>query len=114
MLAIELSDVSYIKRDGGLTRYGSRLPEDLGNLRINLNHEVFFDCDLSMPLINLLFDPPGELVLQDCCADVCYPLLGCLRELNLWIREKVVHFFVVREEEFVDFFDAEAFISKSS
>jgi len=64
-----------------------------------------------MPLINLLFDPPGELVFQDCCADVCYPLLGGLRELDLSIGEKVEHLFMVGEKEFLDFFDAEAFIS---
>ena len=64
-----------------------------------------------MPLINLLLDPSGELVLQDCGADVCYPLLGSLRELDLRIGEKVEHLFVVGEKEFLDFFDAEAFIS---
>ena len=65
-----------------------------------------------MPLVDLILDPFGEFVLQDCSADVGDPLLGRLRELDFRLRQEVVHLFMVGQEVFLDLFDAEAFISK--
>ena len=56
--------------------------EDLGHLRIHLDHDVFLVCHLVVPRIDLVLDPVCELVLENGGTHVGNPLLGSLGELK--------------------------------
>ena len=56
--------------------------ENLGHLRIHLDHDVFLVCHLVVPRIDLVLDPVRELVLENGGTHVGNPLLGSLGELK--------------------------------
>lgn len=98
--------------DVSLTRYSCRKLECLGDFGVDLDHEILLHRDLVVPLIGLLLDPFSESVFQYGGADVRNPILGRLGQLNLRLREIIVDFSVVGQEEELDFFEAEALIPR--
>ena len=93
-----------------LTRYGGGLLEDLGDLRIHLDHEVLLDSYLFMTRCDLGLHPVGELVLEDGRADVGEPLLRRLRELDVRLRKVIVDLRVRIVKELPDLLYAEALV----
>ena len=93
-----------------LTRYGGGLLEDLGDLRIHLDHEVLLDSHLFMTRRDLGLHPVGELVFEDGRADVGEPLLRRLRELDVRLGKVIVDLRVRIVKELPDLLYAEALV----
>ena len=93
-----------------LTRYRGGLLEDLGDLRIHLDHEVLLDSHLFMTRRDLGLHPVGELVFEDGRADVGEPLLRRLRELDVGLWQVIVDLRVRLVEELSDLLHAEALV----
>ena len=93
-----------------LTADGGRLLEDLGNLRVHLDHQILLHGDLLVPCFDLRTDPLVEVLTDDGRANVADPLLGRLGQLELGLREIVVDLPVIGLEEREHFLDAEAFV----
>ena len=69
-----------------LTAHCSGLPEDLGYLRVHLDHYVLLYGHLCVAILNLLLDPIIEGLAEDRGDYVTKPLFRCLGkfELRLW------------------------------
>ena len=61
--------------EGALTADGGRLLEDLGYLRVHLDHEVVLHGHLGVAGLDLLLDPLGEGLADHGGDDVADPLL---------------------------------------
>ena len=92
------------------TRYRGGLLEDLGDLRVHLDHEVLLDSHLFVARRDLGLHPVGELVLEDGRADVGEPLLRRLRELDVGLWQVIVDLRVRLVEELSDLLHAEALV----
>lgn len=93
-----------------LTADGRGLPEDLGDGRVHLDHEVLLLGHLGVALVDLFLDPFAELLFKDRGADVADPLLRRLRQLDLRLREVLVDLRVLLVQELPDLLDAEALV----
>ena len=93
-----------------LTTDGGRLLEDLGDLRVHLDHQVLLHGDLLVPRFDLRADPLVEVLTDDGRANVADPLLGRLWQLELGLRKIVIDLPVIGLEEREHFLDAEAFV----
>ena len=98
------------KGEGALTADGRRLLEDLGDLRVHLDHEVVLHGHLGVAGLDLLLDPLGEWLADHRGDDVADPLLRRLGQLNLLLRQILEDMRVVVGHEPHDLLDAEAFI----
>ena len=78
LLLFILKFIGEISVDGVLTTDCCRLLEDLGNLRVHLDHEVSFNGDFLVTCLYLLPDPLVKGLTNDGRADITDPLLGRL------------------------------------
>jgi hypothetical protein len=82
-----------------LTTDSGRLFEDLGDLRVHLNHQVLLHRDLLVPQLNLAADPLIEGLADNGRSNVANPLLGRFGQLELWLRKIIKDLLVVGLEE---------------
>ena len=75
MLALRQRWIRYKRRRCRLTANGVGLPEDLGDLRVHLDHQVLLHGDLFVARLDLLPNPLVEGLADDGCSDVANPLL---------------------------------------
>ena len=69
-----------------LTAHSSGLPENLGYLRVHLDHDILLHGNLCVAILNLLLDPIIEGLAEHGGDYVTKPLFRCLGkfELRLW------------------------------
>ena len=111
MLLQKQKMINWMRGLAALTADGGRLLEDLGDLRIHLDHQVLLHGDLLMPQLYLPADPLVEVLADDGRGDVADPLLGRLGQLELWLRIVIEDLSVIGLEEGEHFLDTEALVS---
>ena len=105
MLAVDENQLMSRIKFGILTAHRRGLPEDLGDLRVHLDHQVLLDRHLGVAVLNLLLDPFIEDLSQHGSNYVAYPLLGGLGYFELRFRQIFVDILMMIGQELEDLFD---------
>jgi len=96
-----------------LTAYSCRLFEYLRHLWIHLDSKIFLHHDFCVPGFDLFLNPVREAFLENSLADVTEPLLRCLRQFKVWLRQIFVHVRVLFVEELADLLHTKSIILRN-
>ena len=96
-----------------LTAHGCRLLENLCHLWIHLDSKIFLYHDLLMSFFYLFLHPVREGFLENSCAHITEPLFRCLGELEVRLRQILVHLRVLFIEELADLLHTKSVILRN-
>ena len=105
---LALRESSYINKDNSiaLTTHSCGGFECVSHFLIHLDHQVPFVCYPLVPRFFLEFDPLIKLLTNGCRTDIGDPLLRCLWQLNVGLRQVGVYFWVPIIKVLPDLFDS--------
>ena len=95
----------------GLTADSDGLLKNFLHFWVHLDHQVSFVCHFHVSYILLVFDPLVEFSLKKSSANICEPLLGNLRQLEWWLWQVMVNFWMLLIQILSDLLDTQSLVS---
>ena len=84
--------------------------EDLRQFWVDIDHHIFLGGDFVVSDFDLIFYPICELIFKQSGTYITEPLLRHLGQFEGWLRQIVIHLWVVLIEEDPDLFHSKPFV----